>query len=248
MIYILYKAKYYKSSRGYIYRANQSLSIIVSFIVSLVTIMIDKWNVSEKKAFILFTSIAFLLFFLLEKNVNKKKLLKHRKIYTSRKKYLIPFFVVSIVLVAALLITYYFKKQKPTQSPPPSTEFVLTQDRSSLSINQTDTSISKSQQLELAIPPSTISSLSSGEFVGMVADNPDQQIELKTFHCRILNNHATLKREEENYKDIPGVREINSSIIQRNYSQIKQDIEDLVNAEIDRVNTEPLLQHLIIRK
>jgi hypothetical protein len=34
--------------------------------------------------------------------------------------------------------------------------------------------------------PSTISSLSSGEFVGMVADNPDEIITLKTFHAPIV--------------------------------------------------------------
>nr|WP_211482864.1 hypothetical protein [Algoriphagus locisalis] len=47
------------------------------------------------------------------------------------------------------------------------------QDRRNLSVNSADTSISKSKQLESAVPTSTISSLSSGEFVGMVADNPD---------------------------------------------------------------------------
>ncbi|MBB6126369.1 Arm DNA-binding domain-containing protein [Mucilaginibacter lappiensis] len=36
-----------------------------------------------------------------------------------------------------------------------------------------DTSVSKSTQLDYAVPPSKISSLSSGTFVGMVADNPD---------------------------------------------------------------------------
>lgn len=55
------------------------------------------------------------------------------------------------------------------------------QDRESYSINSGDTSISCSKQLETAIPPLKISSLSSGEFVGMVADDPDNKIELKSF-------------------------------------------------------------------
>ena len=50
----------------------------------------------------------------------------------------------------------------------------IMQDRESISINSSDTSISKSKQLKQAIPASTIASLSSGEFVRMVADNPDQ--------------------------------------------------------------------------
>jgi hypothetical protein len=51
------------------------------------------------------------------------------------------------------------------------------QDRASYSINSADTSVSHSTQLESAIPRSKISALSSGEFVGMVADDPTQKIE-----------------------------------------------------------------------
>ncbi len=49
----------------------------------------------------------------------------------------------------------------------------ILQDKESISINATDTSVSRSKQLEQAVPASVISSLSSGEFVGVVADNPD---------------------------------------------------------------------------
>jgi hypothetical protein len=80
------------------------------------------------------------------------------------------------------------------------------QDRDSLSINRSDTSISKSKQLEAAVPPSRISSLSSGEFVGMVADNPDCKIELKAFHCEVINDHEKLNAEINAYKEIPAVR------------------------------------------
>ena len=70
----------------------------------------------------------------------------------------------------------------------------IMQDRSSVSINRTDTSISRSKQLDSAIPASTIATLSSGEFVGMVADDPGCKIELKTFHSEILNDHQALKK------------------------------------------------------
>ena len=116
------------------------------------------------------------------------------------------------------------------------------------SINRTDTSVSHSKQLETAIPPSKISALSSGDFVGMVADDPDQKIELKTFHSSIINDHAALKAEQEAYKEIPVVRKLDNSIIQRNYLQIKQEVQDLVQAEIERVLGEPGLQHLVIKK
>lgn len=124
----------------------------------------------------------------------------------------------------------------------------IMQDRASYSVNRTDTSVSHSKQLETAIPPSKISALSSGDFVGMVADDPDQKIELKTFHSSIINDHATLKAEEEAYKEIPVVRKLDNSIIQRNYLQIKQEVQDLVQSEIERVLGEPGLQHLVIKK
>lgn len=124
----------------------------------------------------------------------------------------------------------------------------IMQDRSSFSINSADTSISRSKQLESAIPPSTISSLSSGEFVGMVADNPDEKIELKAFHAVILNDHEALKKEQENYKEIPVIRKMDQAIIQRNYLQVKQDVQDIINSEMAHLINDPALSHLMIKK
>lgn len=124
----------------------------------------------------------------------------------------------------------------------------IMQDRESLSINSQDTSISRSKQLEAAVPPSTISALSSGEFVGMVADNPDEKIELKTFHCEILNDHEALRKEQESFKPIPVIRNINSSIVQRNYLQVKADVVDIIDTEMQRLMEDPALVHLVIKK
>ena len=82
----------------------------------------------------------------------------------------------------------------------------IMQDRESLSINASDTSISRSKQLESAVPPSKISALSFGEFVRMVADDPDSKIDLKTFHCEILNDHTALKKEQDAYRNIQAIR------------------------------------------
>jgi hypothetical protein len=124
----------------------------------------------------------------------------------------------------------------------------IMQDRESLSINSSDTSISKSQQLESAVPTSKISALSSGEFVGMVADDPTNKIALKAFHCEIQNDHDALRKEEESYLPIPKIREVNQEMIQRNYIQIKQDIRTIVDSEIERLSNDPALVSLIIRK
>ncbi len=124
----------------------------------------------------------------------------------------------------------------------------IMQDRESLSINRTDTSISRSRQLESAIPPSKISALSSGQFVGMVADDPDCKIELKAFHCEIINDHSKLKSEQDNYEDIPVIRTIDNAIIQSNYLQVKQDVQDIINSEMERVLGDPGLLYLMVRK
>ena len=124
----------------------------------------------------------------------------------------------------------------------------IMQDRESLSINRSDTSISRSKQLDAAIPPSKISALSSGDFVGMVADDPDCKIELKAFHCEIINDHEALKQEQRNYKEIPEIRKLNNVIVQQNYLQIKQDVQDIVNSEMERVLNDPALAHMVISK
>jgi hypothetical protein len=110
----------------------------------------------------------------------------------------------------------------------------IVQERQSVSINRTDTSISRSTQLDAAIPPSKIASLSSGEFVGMVADDPDQKIALKVFHVEILNDHNALKQEENGYRPIPSVRKVSPDEIQQNYTRIKEDIQFIISDRLPR--------------
>jgi hypothetical protein len=124
----------------------------------------------------------------------------------------------------------------------------IMQDRENLSINSSDTSISRSKQLESAIPPSKISPLSTGEFVGMVADDPDNKIELKTFHCEIINDHEALKKEQDHYKEIPVLRKLDNGMVQRNYLQIKQDVQDIVQSEMERVLNDQGLRNLVVIK
>jgi type IV secretory pathway TraG/TraD family ATPase VirD4 len=124
----------------------------------------------------------------------------------------------------------------------------IMQDRESLSINSNDTSISRSKQLESAVPPSKIASLSSGEFVGMVADDPLCRIDLKTFHAEILNDHEAIKSEEASYREIEPVRKIDQQAVQRNYDQVKQDIQEIIQSEMERLLADPALAHLVVRK
>jgi hypothetical protein len=124
----------------------------------------------------------------------------------------------------------------------------IMQDRSSVSINMSDTSVSKSKQLEAAIPPSAIASLSSGEFVGMVADNPDQKIELKAFHCEITNDHPYLNHSNSTTSPLPIIRQLDSTMVNNNYMRIKNEVQQIIETEVERILNTPGLEHTIIKK
>lgn len=102
--------------------------------------------------------------------------------------------------------------------------------------------------MDLAVPPSTISTLSSGEFVGIVADNPDQEISLKRFHCKIINDHQALASEEKSFKIIPKVRQLSEKEVNQNYQRIKSDIQLLIEMELERMMDSPGLTGLIIQR
>lgn len=114
----------------------------------------------------------------------------------------------------------------------------IMQDRQSVSINRTDTSISHSKQLDSAIPASKIASLSSGEFVGLVADNPDKRIELKMFHANIINDNVKLRREEVGNFAIPPSKQVTLQQIQDNFYQIKTDVKILLQKEVELLKAE----------
>jgi hypothetical protein len=82
----------------------------------------------------------------------------------------------------------------------------------------------------------------------MVADDPDCKIDLKTFHCQILNDHEILKDEHETDEEIPVIRKLDNTIVQQNYLQIKQDVQDIIQSEIGKMLNDPALTHLIIKK
>jgi hypothetical protein len=113
----------------------------------------------------------------------------------------------------------------------------IMQDRQSLTINSADTSISKSRQLDYAIPQSTIASLSAGEVVGIVADNPDQSIPQKMFHGQVAFDFDTLKKEEAGYKFL-SKKHVDQESVRKEFLQIKLEMKAIVAEEIERsVNT-----------
>ena len=111
----------------------------------------------------------------------------------------------------------------------------IMQDRESKSINSSDISISRSSQLDYAIPAAKIAALSSGEFVGIVADNPEQRIKLKMFHCEIQNDHKAIAGEEAGYTSIPMIQQVSPADVMENYNKIKQEVEALLEEECKRI-------------
>ncbi|SOD14022.1 conjugal transfer protein MobC [Pedobacter xixiisoli] len=112
----------------------------------------------------------------------------------------------------------------------------ISQQKESRNISSSDVSISQSSQMDYAVPASKIAALSSGEFVGFVADNPEQKIGLKMFHSEIQNDHVALAREEKAYVDIPFISKVSKEEIAENYDRIKKQVIVLVSREIELIS------------
>jgi len=129
----------------------------------------------------------------------------------------------------------------------------ILQKRESMSINRNDTSTSISTQLDSLIPASKISTLSQGMFVGAVADNFGETIEQKIFHAQIVVDNEVVQKETAAYQPIPEIcsfldengNDTMEQQIQANYRQIKQDIVELVENELIRIENDPALKHLL---
>lgn len=129
----------------------------------------------------------------------------------------------------------------------------ILQKRESVSINRSDTSTSISTQLDSLIPASKISTLSQGMFVGAVTDNFGETIDQKIFHAQIVVDNDAVQKETAAYQPIPEISSFldengNDTMEQRiqvNYRQIKQDIVELVDNELIRIENDPALKHLL---
>ena len=127
------------------------------------------------------------------------------------------------------------------------------QKRQSISINRQDVSTSINTQMDALIPPSKISSLTQGMFVGSVADTFDERIEQKIFHCEIVVDAEKVKREEKEYKPIPVITDFTDEDgidrmkerVQENYNRIKEDVKQIVRDELERIANDDNLKHLL---
>ena len=127
------------------------------------------------------------------------------------------------------------------------------QKRQSMTINRNDKSTSISTQMDSLIPPSKISNLTQGMFVGAISDNFDERIEQKIFHAEIVVDNEKVKRETANYKKLPQIINFRDEDgndrmqeeIQANYNRVKQEVQQIVTDEMERIKNDPELQYLI---
>lgn len=127
------------------------------------------------------------------------------------------------------------------------------QKRQSMTINRNDKSTSISTQMDSLIPQSKISTLTQGMFVGAIADNFDERIEQKMFHCEIVVDNAKVAAETKAYKSIPVITDFTDENgmdtmkeqIQLNYNRIKEEAKQIVADELERIKNDPTLAHLL---
>ena len=125
--------------------------------------------------------------------------------------------------------------------------------RKSMTTNPGENSPSISTQRDSRIPASKISNLTQGMFVGAVADNFDERIEQKIFHCEIVVDNEKVKRETARYVKLPQIIDFTDKDgndrmqeeIQANYERIRQEVRQIVEDEITRIKNDPELCHLI---
>jgi Type IV secretory system Conjugative DNA transfer len=124
----------------------------------------------------------------------------------------------------------------------------ILQDKASVSTSTRDSSTSQSQQLDLALPASKISTLSSGEFVGITADSPQQPLPLKAFHARLLVDFDAIRREESTWTSTPIVRKVTDEVVDLNFRQVKAQVRSMVDTQIARMRANPDLARLIVQR
>jgi hypothetical protein len=90
-------------------------------------------------------------------------------------------------------------------------------------------------------------------FVGAVSDNFDERIEQKIFHAEIVVDNGKVASETKAYKKIPQIlsfvdkngEDKMKQEIEANYRQIKQDIVQIIETELERIKNDPDLEYLI---
>jgi hypothetical protein len=78
------------------------------------------------------------------------------------------------------------------------------------------------------------------------ADDPNQKIKLKSFHCEIINDKNALQVEEKHFKELPVISNITPEMVLKNYYRIKQEIDELIETEIEALLDTPGKENILL--
>ncbi|MDR1022033.1 MAG: conjugal transfer protein TraG, partial [Prevotellaceae bacterium] len=72
------------------------------------------------------------------------------------------------------------------------------------------------------------------------------------FHAKIIVDHNKVKDDEKRYQKLPIItdfirdgQDCMDSIISENFQQIKKDVKQIIKNELERIEKDPNLQHLL---
>jgi len=120
----------------------------------------------------------------------------------------------------------------------------IQRERTAVSENDNGSSVSTSLQWEPTITNASISALSSGEFVGLVADDPGNELELKAFHSRLQRSAG----EDAPVKaPLPVVHKVTPATATEVFLQVKKDITDIAAEVLKNMMQDPRLAGLLVR-
>ncbi len=110
LIFMLHKSRIYRVGRGYLYRANLVIAIGLSVMASFTWLMLNRFKLSGPVVALAFGILCVIIFGLLEINVTKAKMLKHRNTYLSRRRYILPFYIVLGLWMSVFAYFYFLYK------------------------------------------------------------------------------------------------------------------------------------------
>jgi type IV secretory pathway TraG/TraD family ATPase VirD4 len=106
----------------------------------------------------------------------------------------------------------------------------------SLSIDRSKTSTSLQEKLEALIPAGKMAALNTGEMVGLIAadaqENYTGKFETSAISCRISLDTGDIANEEKGYRDMPVYYlfgDKKEQILRRNFDKINAEIESIVS-------------------
>lgn len=107
----------------------------------------------------------------------------------------------------------------------------------SLSIDRNKTSMSLNEKLEALIPAGKMASLNTGEMVGLIAadvqENYTGKFETSAVNCKVNLDKEELEQEFSGYKSLPVYYDFNGKkeeILRQNFLRINKEVADVINA------------------